>query len=99
MKKLDLAILRGLLFTYCIENCRDAEREQIIASKNTNNEKKLSELLNTPTKPEFFSYKKMNSSGLLTLFNIFYQSMKTSVRFFICSIPISKMKSVTTGSS
>lgn len=56
-KKPDLAILRGLLFTYCIENCRDAEREQVIASKNINNEKELSELFNTLTKPEFFSYK------------------------------------------
>lgn len=56
MKKPDLAILRVLLFTCCIENCR--KREQIIASKNINNEKELSELFNTLTKPEFLSYKK-----------------------------------------
>lgn len=52
-----LTILRGLLFTYCIENTRDLEREEIIASKNINDPKELAELFDALTKPEFLSYK------------------------------------------
>ncbi|MBA1294361.1 hypothetical protein G7025_13430 [Pseudomonas lurida] len=55
--KPDLQILQGLLFTYCIENTTNLEREKIIASKNVNDETELSELFNTLTKPEFLSYK------------------------------------------
>ncbi|MFC6337703.1 hypothetical protein GIR22_24810 [Pseudomonas sp. CCM 7891] len=53
-----LSILRGLLFTYDIENIRDLEREEIIASKNVNDRKELIELFDTLTMPEFFTYTK-----------------------------------------
>jgi hypothetical protein len=56
-KKPDLEILRGLLFTYCIENTKNLEREETIASKNINDETELSELFDTLTKPEFLSYR------------------------------------------
>lgn len=52
-----LTILPGLLFTYCIENTRDIEREEIIVSKNVNNPEELAELFDALTKPEFFSYR------------------------------------------
>lgn len=55
-KKPSLPILRGLLFTYCIENTKNLEREEIISSKNINDESELSELFHTLTKPEFLSY-------------------------------------------
>lgn len=55
--KPSLPILRGLLFTYCIENTKNLEREEIISSKNINDENELSELFHTLTKPEFFSYR------------------------------------------
>lgn len=51
-----LSILRGLLFTYCIENSRNLEREEIIVSKNVNNPKELKELFDALTKPEFYTY-------------------------------------------
>ncbi|WP_103734599.1 hypothetical protein [Pseudomonas sp. GZJR-8] len=51
-----LSILKGLLFTYCIENTRNLEREEIIASKNINNPKELMELFDTLTKPVFYTY-------------------------------------------
>lgn len=56
-KKPDLKILRGLLFTYCIENTKNLDREEIIVSKNVNNPKELAELFDALTKSEFFSYR------------------------------------------
>lgn len=56
-KKPDLEILQGLLFTYSIENTKNLEREEIIASKNINNETELSELFDELTKPDFLSYR------------------------------------------
>jgi hypothetical protein len=52
-----LPIIQGLLFTYCIENSRDRDREEFISSKNVNNKEELTELFNKLTKPEFLNYK------------------------------------------
>ncbi|QJI29770.1 hypothetical protein HKK55_13945 [Pseudomonas sp. ADAK18] len=52
-----LSITRSLLFTYCIENIDDVEREAFIVSKNINDDKELSELFDKLTKPVFLSYK------------------------------------------
>ena len=57
-KKPSMSIIRGLLFTYDIENTDDLERESLISSKDINNEKELTELLDELTKPEFLSYTK-----------------------------------------
>lgn len=56
-KKPDLEILQGLLFTYSIENTKDLKREEIIVSKDINNETELSELFDILTKPYFLSYR------------------------------------------
>lgn len=56
--KPSMSIIRGLLFTYDIENTDDLEREILIASKDINNDKELSELFDELTKPEFLSYTK-----------------------------------------
>ncbi len=55
--KPDLQIIKGLLFTYCIENSRDSKREELICSKNVNNEQELISLFETLTKPELMRYK------------------------------------------
>lgn len=55
-KKPSMSIIRGLLFTYDIENTDDLERENLISSKNINNEKELIELFDELTKPEFLSF-------------------------------------------
>ncbi|MFP3497938.1 hypothetical protein SB759_27320 [Pseudomonas sp. SIMBA_059] len=52
-----LSILRGLLFTYCVENSKNLEREETIASKDVNSSKELAELFDILTKPEFLSYR------------------------------------------
>lgn len=51
-----LSITQGLLFTYCIENSKNQERELFIASKNINDKEELKELFDTLTKPEFMLY-------------------------------------------
>ncbi|MBA1431498.1 MULTISPECIES: hypothetical protein [Pseudomonas fluorescens group] len=55
--KPSLSIIQGLLFTYCIENTRDAEREELISSMNVNNHEELTRLFDELTKPEFIKYK------------------------------------------
>ncbi|MFT0476733.1 hypothetical protein ACMSI6_22850 [Pseudomonas antarctica] len=51
-----MEIIRGLLFTYDIENTDNLEREKLISSKNPNNEKELIEIFDALTKPEFLDY-------------------------------------------
>ena len=51
-----MSIIRGLLFTYDIENTDDLKREELIASINVNNEKELAKLFNKLTRPEFLTY-------------------------------------------
>ncbi|KTC43287.1 hypothetical protein AO262_36220 [Pseudomonas fluorescens ABAC62] len=63
--KPDLKILQGLLFTYCIENTKNLEREETIASKNINDETELSELFDQLTKPEFLSYKESDQTWFI----------------------------------
>ncbi|MCF5669190.1 MULTISPECIES: hypothetical protein [Pseudomonas fluorescens group] len=55
-KKPDMSIIRGLLFTYDIENTDNLERERLIASKNINKERELIELFDELTKPDFLDY-------------------------------------------
>ncbi|MBC6625391.1 hypothetical protein [Pseudomonas sp.] len=56
MKAPSMPIIRGLLFTYDIENTDDLKREERIASVDANDEKELIELFNDLTKPEFLIY-------------------------------------------
>nr|WP_314570122.1 hypothetical protein [uncultured Pseudomonas sp.] len=56
--KPSMSIIRGLLFTYDIENTDDLQREKLIASKDINNERELIELFDELTKPEFLAYTK-----------------------------------------
>lgn len=63
--KPSMSIIRGLLFTYDIENTDDLEREILIASKDINNEKELSELFDELTKPEFLLYTKIEQDWFI----------------------------------
>ncbi|MGR3890603.1 hypothetical protein [Pseudomonas sp. 1152_12] len=63
--KPSMSIVRGLLFTYDIENTDDLEREKLIASKDINDEKELSELFDELTKPEFLSYTKIEQEWFI----------------------------------
>ncbi|URM28566.1 hypothetical protein LLY42_02640 [Pseudomonas frederiksbergensis] len=57
MKRLPkLSILRGLLFLFDIDNIDSDEREEIIVSKNINDEAELAELFDMLMRPEFISY-------------------------------------------
>ena len=48
--------IRGLLFVFDIENTRDLKREEIIVSKDVNDEQELTELFDVLMRPEFFIY-------------------------------------------
>ncbi|MBC3366538.1 hypothetical protein [Pseudomonas sp. SWRI154] len=48
--------LIGLLFVFNIENVRDEKREEVIVSKNINNDVELSELFDILLGPEFLRY-------------------------------------------
>ncbi|MBL1310278.1 MULTISPECIES: hypothetical protein [Pseudomonas] len=63
--KPNMSIIRGLLFTYDIENTDDLKRENLISSKNINTEKELIELIDELTKPEFLSYTKQEQEWFI----------------------------------
>ena len=46
--------VRSLLFVFDIENTRDLKREEIIVSKDVNDENELAELFDLLLRPEFF---------------------------------------------
>ncbi|QJI14007.1 MULTISPECIES: hypothetical protein [unclassified Pseudomonas] len=55
--KPSLSTIQGLLFTYCIENTRNPDREELIALTDVNNSKELKDLFDKLTRPEFIRYK------------------------------------------
>ncbi|WP_242201386.1 MULTISPECIES: hypothetical protein [unclassified Pseudomonas] len=55
--KPSLSTIQGLLFTYCIENARNPDREELIAFTDVNNSKELKDLFDKLTRPEFIKYK------------------------------------------
>ncbi|AZE55807.1 hypothetical protein C4K03_3654 [Pseudomonas synxantha] len=60
-----MSIIRGLLFTYDIENTDDLKREERIASVDANDEKELAELFNDLTKPEFLMYTRLEQDWFI----------------------------------
>ncbi|MDQ0981635.1 hypothetical protein [Pseudomonas synxantha] len=60
-----MSIIRGLLFTYDIENTDDLKREERIASVDVNDEKELAELFNDLTKPEFLMYTRLEQDWFI----------------------------------
>ncbi|MFL1526914.1 hypothetical protein [Pseudomonas sp. O230] len=57
--------IRGLLFVFDIENTNDDVREEIISSKNVNDEKELVELFDVLMRPEFLIYKERERVSLI----------------------------------
>lgn len=95
--KPSMSIIRGLLFTYDIENTDDIERERLISSKNVNDEKELSDLFDKLTKPEFLSYTKIEQEWFinsieyyLSTSDNFDEVFKTMTTYF--STPINNQR-------
>lgn len=66
MKSLyDIEDIRGLLFVFDIENTDDEVREELITSKNVNDDQELAELFDLLLKPEFFAYKQRGRENLI----------------------------------
>lgn len=61
----NIADIRSLLFVFDIENTNDEVREEIIASKNVNDEKELIELFDVLMRPEFLLYKEKEQEFLI----------------------------------
>lgn len=65
--------IRGLLFVFDIENTHDLEREEIIVSKNVNDNKELAELFDTLLRPEFFIYSEQERISLIETLSYFLE--------------------------
>lgn len=61
----DIWDIRSLLFVFDIENTRDLKREEIIVSKDVNDEQELTELFDVLMRPEFFIYSKKERQLLI----------------------------------
>ncbi|MFP3670690.1 hypothetical protein SB717_37015, partial [Priestia sp. SIMBA_032] len=69
-----LSILRGLLFTYCVENSKNLEREETIASKDVNSSKELAELFDILTRPEFLPYREDEQQSFIETLQHFLEA-------------------------
>ncbi|MFL6534848.1 MAG: hypothetical protein ACJ8G8_16135 [Pseudomonas sp.] len=63
-KPYDLHYIWGLLFVFSIENTNDLAREEIITSKNVNDDEELSQLFDLLIRPDFL-YHTSKEQGLL----------------------------------
>jgi len=61
----DIWDIRSLLFVFDIENTRDLKREEIIVSKDVNDENELAELFDLLLRPEFLIYSKKERQLLI----------------------------------
>lgn len=57
--------IRSLLFVFDIENTRDLKMEEIIVSRDVNDEQELTELFDVLMHPEFFIYSKKERKLLI----------------------------------
>lgn len=78
----NISIIRGLLFTYDIENTNDIQMEKFITSKNINDEKELSELFDKLTKPELLSYTKDDQDWFINTIDHFLSTGDNFDSFF-----------------
>ena len=65
----DLHSIWGLLFVFSIENTRSEIREEIITSKNVNNDEELAQLFDILIRPEFFLYNPQERKLLVNTLN------------------------------
>ena len=65
--------IRGLLFVFDIENTHDLEREELIVSKDVNDEIELAELFDVLLRPEFFIYSERERISLIETFSDFLE--------------------------
>lgn len=78
----NIADIRSLLFVFDIENTYDAERETIIASKNVNNERELTEMFDILMEPEFLAYTSKERDSLICTIEYFLSESDTFDRVF-----------------
>ncbi|EJM83804.1 MULTISPECIES: hypothetical protein [unclassified Pseudomonas] len=75
--------IRGLLFVFDIENTRDLEREEIIVSKNVNDNIELAELFDVLLQPEFFIYSEKERRLLIEALSYFLERGESFDEIFL----------------
>ncbi|MHC8322721.1 hypothetical protein ACYZT4_18855 [Pseudomonas sp. GB2N2] len=75
--------IRGLLFVFDIENTRDLDREEIIVSKNVNDEIELAELFDALLQPEFFIYSEKERKLLIETLSCFLEKGESFDEIFL----------------
>lgn len=79
----DLHDIWGLLFVFSIENTHDVVREEIITSKNVNDDEELSQLFDLLIRSEFLSHSPMEQILLINTLRHFLKSDESFDRVFL----------------
>ena len=78
----DIADIRSLLFVFDIENTNDEVREEIITSKNVNDDRELAELFDILMRPEFLVYTERERESLINTIAYFLHEDDSFDRVF-----------------
>ncbi|AVU74870.1 hypothetical protein [Pseudomonas rhizophila] len=79
----DLHDVWGLLFVFSIENVHDVAREEIITSKNVNDDEELGQLFDLLVRPEFLFHSPKEQVLLINTLNYFLESGDSFDRVFL----------------
>ena len=79
----DLHDIWGLLFVFSIENTHDVTREEIITSKNVNDDEELAQLFDLLIRPEFLFHSSEEKIMLINTLSYFLDSGDSFDRVFL----------------
>lgn len=79
----DLHDVWGLLFVFSIENTHDVVREEIIASKNVNDDEELGQLFDILIRPEFLFHSSQEQVLLINTLSYFLENGDSFDRVFL----------------
>ncbi|WP_434700348.1 hypothetical protein [Pseudomonas sp. D1-1] len=82
-KPYDLHDIWALLFVFSIENTHDVAREEIITSKNVNNDEELGQLFDLLVRPEFLFYSPKERILLIDTLSYFLENNDSFDRVFL----------------
>lgn len=79
----DMHDIWGLLFVFSIENTHDVAREEIITSKNVNDDEELGRLFDLLIRPEFLFYSQKEQVLLINTLSYFLENGDGFDRVFL----------------
>ncbi|MBA1380407.1 hypothetical protein FHK92_21815 [Pseudomonas brassicacearum subsp. neoaurantiaca] len=83
LKSYDLHYVWGLLFVFSIENTQDVVREEIITSKNVNDDEELSQLFGLLIRPDFLCHSSKEQILLIDTLAYFLECDDSFDRVFL----------------